>query len=548
MEKHQATGIQIHMEMDLIKLNDDVLIAVFEYLDKKSRLQLMLVCKRFETLLSNTPKFNKEFEMNFRKEFFQDPKNIKAARKVRRNFGSVEINFVNFVNNQLHYQTVYKFFQNVGSSIDMLEIWYCRFTHLNFPALLYLARNITEFKNVNNIIYSTRYTSSGTQVYLSNLRKCVHSLYFFKNQEKFIVLPDSMDNLHILSEHPKKISINQKKIRVLKLSCSEVKDFKYNNENSDIKELKLKSLKFPEKKTFDSFTDFIKIQKSVKLAVFDIEKDEEDNQNDYSAILNHLLNLETLKYFKISYRDALKILPQLQITNPSVEFLFMDVDAMEVDFESFARFFPNITSLKINYKNLYESSEELRKKTIKDFSAMNGCQKLQKIKTNFITGSILGRIFIRDLRELHLELLSLYPHQWGLLDLDPWQKFVKRHKNLELLKMSYPVLGFEHLKLILEGLPRLQRLTLELKIVDEKTDETIQLLGKNTGKWYDRMKDLHISMDFDSTEDIDKKFKELFPNLEIRESSPGRFVMNKNSGCWNCYMDYMDHAPFERYD
>jgi hypothetical protein len=286
----------------------------------------------------------------------------------------------------------------------------------------------------------------------------------------------------------------------------------------------------------------------VRLAVLGIDKDEEDNQNDYSAIFKHLLNLESLKYFKISYRDALKILPQLQITNPSVEFLFIDVDAMEVDFKSFARFFPNISSLKINYKNLHSSSEDHLMEIIKDFSAMNGCQKLQKIKTNFITGSILGQIFVRDLRELNIEMYLMLPYQWGLLDLDPWKKFVRRHKNLELLHIRYPALGFEHLKLILEGLPKLQRLTLELKIVDEKTDETIQLLGKNTGKWYDRMKELYILLDFDSTEDIDKKFKEFFPNLEIRQCSPGRFNMIKNSGCWNCYTDYMDHAPFEEYD
>jgi hypothetical protein len=323
-------------------------------------------------------------------------------------------------------------------------------------------------------------------------------------------------------------------------------DFKYCNENSDIKELKLNYVKFPKKKTFDSFTDFIKIQKSVRLAVLDIEKDEEDNQNDYSAILNHILNLESLKHFKFSYRDALKILPQLQIINPSVETLYLDVDVMEVDFESFARFFPNISSLKINYKNLHESSSDFRKKTIKDFSAMNGCQKLQKIKTNFITGQILSQIFVRDLRELNLELHFLYPHLWGLLDMDPWKKFVRRHKNLELLKMSYPVLGFEHLKLILEGLPKLKRLFLELKIVDEKTDETIQLLGKDT-RWYDRMIDLHILLDFDSIEDIDKKFKELFPKLEIHKCYSGSFVMNKGR-FWTDYMDYGIQTPFERYD
>jgi hypothetical protein len=130
-----------------------------------------------------------------------------------------------------------------------------------------------------------------------------------------------------------------------------IKEFKFDPENCHIEKLELRSLRFLNKSTFEKFSDFMKIQKSV--TELELHHGEEEFKiGDYTGILTHLFSLKTLKKVTIGCeynKEIFKVLSKIQVNNPSVDTLtILKVpEGADLKQASFPRLFPNANNIKV---------------------------------------------------------------------------------------------------------------------------------------------------------------------------------------------------------
>jgi hypothetical protein len=108
---------------------------------------------------------------------------------------------------------------------------------------------------------------------------------------------------------------------------------------------------FPQREAFESFTRFIKTLENVSELELDIQNEQRNNQNNYSEILMHLLNVEVLTKLTLNCENIENAVSGLHIQNPTVE-------SLTTNQPSFHRFFSNLQKLHIK-STLFEMNENI---------------------------------------------------------------------------------------------------------------------------------------------------------------------------------------------
>jgi hypothetical protein len=113
--------------------------------------------------------------------------------------------------------------------------------------------------------------------------------------------------------------------------------------NLKLKKLILNEVRIPQKEAFEGFTAFIKTLKSVQDLDLDIQQDELDNRNNYSEILSHLFNLETLDRINFRFLNLFNMLQQLEVVNPNVKNVLIGsrVGIVRKKYVFLCQYFPN---------------------------------------------------------------------------------------------------------------------------------------------------------------------------------------------------------------
>jgi hypothetical protein len=141
----------------------------------------------------------------------------------------------------------------------------------------------------------------------------------------------------------------QKDLEEFSLDYCDINEFKFDAENCHIEKLTIETLEFLNDRAFDKFSEFMKIQESVRGLKLSFIEDELMNRN-YAEILTHLLSLKSLKKFTVDCADddgTMELFQRLKICNPAVDTLTILNPEENVDLSSFPKFFPNVTDLKI---------------------------------------------------------------------------------------------------------------------------------------------------------------------------------------------------------
>jgi hypothetical protein len=277
------------------------------------------------------------------------------------------------------------------------------------------------------------------------------------NFPRVLVEPESHRPANYWAVIPRILS-KQEKLVSLKLDQCPITNFPDSPEIWALKnllKLSLQSLTFPTPKDFENFTIFIKsLDKVTDLSlkqrkdldnayydsdgdsIYEYDSDADDNRNDLTEILTHLLFLPTLTKLSfrcINWKYEEKIL-NLKIQNPSVEDL--TIDSVLDEYIKYIKVFPNVRKATLHF---YYS----------DLTTLNSWTLLEELELPILEEEIFYQIRVKTLIcfkfkiDYKVEPVSL-------------RHFCSNHPQLE--RMEVDGFNFEHLAVVVENLPNLKSL------------------------------------------------------------------------------------------
>jgi hypothetical protein len=530
--------------MELLDLHDYALLEIFERLDQKSVLQMMAVCERFERLIGHTRSLYKDFELVIMET--DSIEELRAMENIRRLIGTVTVCKVQFVVNQEQFDAADKILQKIGSKLDQInfeveveddsETTILTMNKSQFLKLLDRASNVETLE-----LYGVRLVPDVGEdkreiKELKNLKQL--SIDYVENPEVFpSIVPSSLKGfsmevdfeftadstiLSSYSEVATKILTKAKNLDSLCLLKLSFHRFEYSASNCNIKDLTIMQLEFPEKIDFEKFSKFLKIQKSVVDLCLDFGI-EEMSRNDYSEALLHLVNLKTVERLVLGYNEKyVELIKKGKIYNESVKRLEMRFIDGPFDYQPYARCFPNVTSLELEF---FEDVSDI------DISSIKSLKNLTKLEVIDLGDKIFEKIEFEQVRELEFkgivfnqDLIERVFEKLVVFNMDDfdmetneltmvWKNFAEKNQQLENFEINN--LTILHLHILLEKLPKLRSLKIEqVNLWSSTYKPTVDLIGK----CYDRLETFEIEfygfVELWARELFEECLKESYPNIQ----------------------------------
>ncbi len=415
--------------MQLLDLPDEDLTKIFSYVDHFSLLDTMLVCRRFESLISQNIKFYKKFKIVIDHQRMSLDK-IREGKKVRfmyfrRYFDDITLNGFTLYPSCLYSSPLLKNLENIGSKINKLAIKSSE-GHMNsILEVFLLANNIRELKlksiTINEYPLCRTYKKIDIKKLTFPELKClelssIHNVGIVKKAFSAVTQLTHMKLVDTKMEDwdtYQQLLFKQKYLRSLVLDGVDVKSFELANWNLD--KLVMKNVMFPKKEAFQTFTSFIKSLNNVSELELDIFIDQLVYPNNYTEILEHLLNLPSLTKLKWHSPNT----TNLKILNPSVK--QFSVFERFADYLEVFRVFPGIQTLEFP-KNPYENNS---------WFAMQFLEQLNELKFSKIPiPNYLSSINCPKIKKFSI-IGSM-----SFTDASSWVEFVKNHPDLEYFEVK----------------------------------------------------------------------------------------------------------------
>jgi hypothetical protein len=502
--------------MNLVDLGDDELIAIFKRVDHKTKLTLMLTCKRFENVIGNYLELFGKFVLNSCKYMnAESPDHVQTLQQMRRHFGTIELFGYDLRLDTEAYNLFFQMLKTIGSKLVELIIPGGKICFTSLVNLLKLTPNISKLKIGMDI---TTRSDSNAQFKLEKLRRfefdCSSNIEIFEK----IVKPNSLYEIKIF--RPKvllarknalstdywtvipSILSKQEKLVSLKMVGCTIMDFPDSPEIwalKNLQKLSLESLKFPAQKEIENFTKFIKsLDKLTELnlrrleyesddeAGVYIEESEDEDESDYEGIfedptdfadlLSHLLFLPTLTKLTFNYfnwNQTEKIF-NLKMQNPSVEDLTMNeiTDGDTDQYGQYMKIFPNVRKASVFFvgkRTRNENSGEYVVDPHADLTPLNSWSLLEELEVQDFNIRMLYQINMKTLRSFKID----YDYD---NEPEPWHYFCLNHPQLERFEVGGCM--FKSLPTVVENLPNLKSLILStLYNLSEKN--AIKIIGEN---------------------------------------------------------------------
>jgi hypothetical protein len=336
-------------ELKLLDLDDDVLMMIIKKLNHKSKKQMMATCKRLEGLIGQTHQFFKNFKFRYNRRRFPD---FRYLSMVRRNFGTVEILGVDELS-----PSILKFLYKIGAHIQKIRFNNTMFENSSFFELMKALPKIEELE-IKDSAFERSYPGEISVDFKSEHLTKLDISCSLKLNVFAAFVPSSLKILRLKARDlnwkdcwDAEVLGKQTKLEELCLENFTANEFNFDPENCHIEKLEIRSLRFLDKSAFEKFSNFMKIQKSVK--ELEVHHGEEEFKiGDFTGILAHLFSLKTLKKVTIGCeynKEIFKVLSKIQVSNPSVDTLTILKVPSGADLKqaSFPRLFPNAKDIKI---------------------------------------------------------------------------------------------------------------------------------------------------------------------------------------------------------
>jgi hypothetical protein len=491
-------------ELELLDLDDDALIMIIDQLDHKSKMQMMATCKRFEGLIGHTHQFYKNFKFCYNQEKSQTPEDLE---QIRRCFEIVKIS-AGIYHGSLMKPPVLEFLKKYGADVLKIKFHNLISSQSDFLESLKALPNVREL-NFSKI--QCRKTDPDRKLmgfelkHLTKLKVSCSTCFTFGLD----FAPPSLKTLKIsfwwkCELLDAEMLGKQKHLEELSLQCCPIDEtFKFDPENCHIEKLTIDYLQFSNDLAFEKFSEFIKIQGSVKelRLAFGFKEMKKHNRN-YAEISTHLLSLKSLKKVTFdcySEDETLELLSRLKVCNPAVDNLIIeDAHHLYADLASLPKLFPCVTDLKFTWPSVNPPEPIPFEYFCVDLPPM---KMVRKLDFAYASNEMLAQLEVKGLREFHLN--RMLPtvddevYEPGFVDhLDDWTKFINNHSQLEVLHVTYP-LNIEVLHIALKNLPLLKSLEFAVggyefipddpeffpdEYKKDEAEETAQLIGEKYGR------------------------------------------------------------------
>jgi hypothetical protein len=467
-------------EFKLLDLDDNTLIMIIDKLDHKTKLQMMITCKKFERLIGSTHQFYKNFKLNWNEE-----KTVAKAHhcnNIQRKFGSVKIYGPFFISENSRIMEIIK---RIGENVTEVHLDRLHILETIFLDMMKLLPNlsgltISEWVN----IYECRRTQLPADFKLTNLVKL--ELHGHKNLEFLkALLPASLKILKMGKFFDQNHSFwdtvileKQTCLEELSLVNLQLNFSGFDPKNCNIKKLKVRELSFRDQSSYNKFSDFLKIQESLVDLEFHVNERESKSRN-YVGVVTHLLSLKTLKKLDINWSVIFAMLSKTNFCNPSVATL--TIKNLPSGDKGLPKIFPSVTHLKIHSSNIFLH-----------LWPINSMTKIRKLEIDYMSELILVELELKEMRELIISRSD------PLIHLASWRTFFKVNCQLETFHMPRCVMPIEYLLVTLENLPLLRSLELTVdgfmaievpaglcrveflaRYKKEQVEKTAKLIGEN---------------------------------------------------------------------
>jgi hypothetical protein len=501
--------------MNLLDLADDELIPIFQRVDHKTKLNLMLVCKRFENVIGSYLELFGGFKLEVRKEHLESPDRVQTLTQMRRHLGRIKIHGRDLNLDTEVYNLFFQLLTKIGSKLLELVISSGKICFASLVNLLKLTPNIAQLEVLGMNINPR--TDFDVQIKLGKLIK--FDFRRSSNIEIFekILKPNSLSEIKIIrpeirnkpnSDVPAnywtvipRILSKQEKLVSLELDHCTITNFPDSPEIWALKNLLKLSLGMPifyTPKDFENFTKFIKsLDKLTELNLNQLEEkednfideseDEDDSDmsdyeeiaknDDFAEILAHLLFLPTLtklSFVFFNWNLSESIL-NLKMQNPSVEDLTMNQIENRYTNCQYMEIFPNIRRANVKFcRNPDEWDHENDMFYEPDLTPFNSWTLLEELKLRDFGYRMLLQIDVKTLHCLKID------NDW---DFEPeyWHYFCSKHPQLERLEIGGK--NFINLLVVVENLPNLKSLIfkgVEGSLISEK--KAIKMIAKKCAK------------------------------------------------------------------
>jgi hypothetical protein len=290
----------------------------------------------------------------------------------------------------------------------------------------------------------------------------------------------------------------------LRLSNMQINEFEGEPELNKLKVLRLQDVKF-NGQAFQNFIDFIKRQKDLENVEMEVRTDEIMNGNSYNGVIKDILKKNTLKSLSVTPGSLDNFIATLDTPNPTLEMLVLTSDQDgQFELSNIVRYFPNITNLVFFCRGpffpfiatIFASS---------DFRPLNTLKKLKQLSLIPCNDQMLEQIDMNS--------LNWFTCASPVYDNDNWEGFIRKHQNLVGLMVISKFFPINQLRFVEEHLPKLENLDCYgiTEISEGSEKSVIQIVGK----LYQKLKFLHVEMEFPNVEEAIQTFRASFPNVKI---------------------------------
>jgi hypothetical protein len=442
--------------MNLLELGDDELIATFQYVDHKTKLNLMLTCKRFENVIGSYLELFGKFKLSVKPQNLVLPDRVLTLTQMRRHYGKIELLFHDLNLDTNAYNLFFQLLTKIGSKVVDLDIIYSKFCFVSLANLLKLTPNITKlyifavqmtpksFSTVQIKLENLRqieiHNSSGIEVFEKLKPNSLHEIKLFVTlcgSPGFFTQTDYNSIPRILSKQGNLVSLELTRIPII--NFPESPDWTLEN----LQKLALNRVNIPTPQSFKNFIEFLKTLDKLTDLSLTVEKEETDKLKELFSLPN-LTKVE----FDFNLDNHLERMANLKIQNPGVEELTLTRVPIEIEndnkYSQFMKMFPNVRKA-----NLY--FDFLNSQSTPDLTPINSWTSLKELELNQATGYMLSQI--KNLRSFKVYKIHVTADSY-------FHEFCQNNPQLEQLNLNCERC-FSQLEVIAAHLPNLKVLMLQ---------------------------------------------------------------------------------------
>lgn len=500
---------------------DEILLEIFSYLDSKDLLNVMVVSRRFNKLVSTSPRLMEKITLKidfknifwncFGREVCLD-KSIDALMSSKRVYQNILL--VNVWENGIIsklWEQVDEFLRKFRNNLKHIRFVDCEFSTVDLIEMLYVLPNINKISfqrvvvGIRNDIEET--LQAHNKVFqLSNLREleikyCTMSHYFFyifvhvenleilsvKNYEEYAY----EDDIYHRSEYAslEKFLCQQNSLQVLEFdSALNSKMFNKSVEKSIKFQLSKLTVKNFMKAKLENTVKFLKTQK--KLKSFEIDLINSNNES-VDEILNFILGLSFLENLRLNvivsdkFKYEIKNIDSIHYFNDNLKHLSIDYynqnrlsqgihDWNEHSlFKYLVGVFPNVNKFSLFY---YLNSSGAGLLKVSDLEPIEKWKHLEELEIETIGGPFLSKLKFENLKKLKCCLKDI--------TLNDWETFVRNNDGIKSLEIEINSIDNSTINLITKQLKQLEVLSISSFCfnLNEINEATIIIVCKNCEK------------------------------------------------------------------